>query len=136
MFKNDRFIVYFTVTATDISPPFPPEDALPSSHFSRHYAPSLRKINDIFYQIILFLQLGSILFLAGKSSLLNRTFQRSWTFLILVGLYFPLFSAIFISSPRFRWPTSVILLPFAAYGLIEIIPRIQNRHAQPSEGKG
>jgi hypothetical protein len=119
MFVNDHFALETAIFAKQLSPPWPAVDVLKDSSPFIPYQKILYVLFDCYYWV--FLILGSIG--AGVSLIINyrsRLFFSKWSLIFLSALYFPTMSAIFLASSRFHWPTTDLLIPFAA-GLIALL---------------
>jgi 4-amino-4-deoxy-L-arabinose transferase-like glycosyltransferase len=119
MFNDDRFVLDAAVFATHVSPPWPAADALPGDHPLKTHAALLVAFINTFYWVLLILELaGAVVCLAPSRRKAAPCFLSSWLLLALSAFYFPAVSAIFLASTRFRWPTSDLMIPFAAAAIV------------------
>ena len=122
MFANDQFVIDAGITAKAVSPPWPPIDALPSGHLLRSNPIPLILATNAYYWSLTVLQALGLAVILSKWRHLTPHKQAHWMLIISAALCFPIASAIFIASSRFRWPMSDLLIPIAALALCTTIP--------------
>jgi hypothetical protein len=122
MFSEESGISYFTLFGKNVSPPSPGVDVIPSDHILMQYDLVVVLILNVSFFILTGLQLLGILFSLTPGGVIGRKASlRPILLLILVGLYFPMASAFFLATDRFRWPLTDLWIPFAAAGLISLM---------------
>jgi hypothetical protein len=122
MFVNDHFALETAIFAKQLSPPWPAVDVLKDNSLFIPYQKALYVLFDYYYWIFLILgTLGAFLLLIKNHR--SRVFLSKWSLVFLSALYFPTMSAIFLASSRFHWPTTDLMIPFAAGLLAFLFPR-------------
>jgi hypothetical protein len=124
MFSNERYVLDFAISYGPIEPPWPAKPPLPMNH-------PLRALDGLFtiflnttYAVVMILEvIGLAITLFWSSNLSFYTTKRVHIGIVIVALYFPLLSALFLSSTRFRWPFTDMLIPYAAIAILRIMPQ-------------
>lgn len=121
MFADDRYAGDFAIFVANISPPWPPEDALPGPHVLKDHESAVIGVLNGSYGMLTALEILGVLVVFGtrwkESSPLGRT---RFSLLLGTALYFPAVSAAFLALTRLRWPTTDALIPLAALFLADL----------------
>jgi 4-amino-4-deoxy-L-arabinose transferase-like glycosyltransferase len=118
MFADDRYVGDFAVFVTDISPPWPPQDALPGPHVLKDHEDIVIGLLNGSYGALMGLEILGLmvwLWIRWKQA---GAWPRRPLLLLATAAYFPAVSAVFLAQTRFRWPATDLMIPFAAFLLV------------------
>jgi hypothetical protein len=125
IFTDDTFALDMAIFSRQLSPPWPASDVLTGDHPLKHARNMLEALFNGWYWV--FLALGACgLVLAPLWQARDRApiSFSSHLFVAFCVLYFPAVSAVFLASTRFHWPSIDLLIPYAAFSLVQVYEKI------------
>jgi hypothetical protein len=127
MFADDRYVGDFAIFVTDISPPWPPQDALPGPHVLKVHEDIVIGVLNGAYWALMALEILGLMAWLGIRWKQAGAGPREPLLLLATAVYFPAVSAVFLAQTRFRWPATDLMIPFAAFFLVQIAMWLSQR---------
>jgi 4-amino-4-deoxy-L-arabinose transferase-like glycosyltransferase len=138
MFADDRYVGDFAIFVTDISPPWPPQDALPGPHVLKANENIVVGVLNGSYWALMALEILGVIAWLGIRWKEASAGPRGPLLLLATAAYFPAVSAVFLAQTRFRWPATDLMIPFAAFLLVQMAEWLSRRSTTrpPPPGQG
>lgn len=111
--QREDFLVFFTITGTDLWPPVGGVRALPAGHPAIPHARTVQRILDWgYWGTVSVAGIGGLILLARRGC--RRACVERLAVWAATIAYFPLAAAWFHASPRYKWPSEDLLLLLAS----------------------
>jgi 4-amino-4-deoxy-L-arabinose transferase-like glycosyltransferase len=115
-FRGESAILMWTVSAAGYEPPSPPIEVLPGSHLLKARLEQATLTVDRATQAVF--ALGLLGLLVFGAVVRERRRSRAVWLVAGVAIYFPLVTAVFHASDRYRWPVEDMLVPLGAMAIL------------------
>jgi hypothetical protein len=131
MFESDNVTLQMIATAENQTYSYLGQAALPGSHWLKNNQEAFGNFLNIVLSVTLFLEaLGLIvwpLVFIKNNKPTTRQFWLKYAVILVVVIYFPVVSAVFLSSNRFTWPSIDISFVFIATMIYYALERFKLR---------
>jgi hypothetical protein len=131
MFESDNVTLQMIATAENQTYSYLGQAALPGSHWLKNNQEAFGDFLNIVLSVTLFLEaLGLIvwpLVFIKNNKPTTRQFWLKYAVILVVVIYFPVVSAVFLSSNRFTWPSIDISFVFIATMIYYALERFKLR---------